>query len=292
MRTFAKIGKTMNSRKLLAELMGRIHIPEPESEIREMVLMLLEYRLNMTRTEILTGRNLEQSERMLEQLYRDIERINRHEPVQYITGKAWFYGYSFRVTPDVLIPRPETEELVDVVRRILSPTAALRIVDVGTGSGCIAITLRKLFPRSEVWGIDISAEALEVARRNADEKNAAVHFLRLDFLRDALPLKGLDLLVSNPPYVTAGERQRLGQRVAGHEPHVALFVPDDDPLIFYRALAEKGRKALKRGGMILAEINERLGQETANVFSGRYYRDVHILRDLSGKDRFVQAALS
>lgn len=288
MFTFAKIDKSLNTRKLLEETIRQINLPETAVEIRETALVLLENFTGLNRAEILAGKEINLNPGLHEKIVEGICRINRHEPVQYITGKAWFYGRKFRVTPDVLIPRPETEELVDVVRSIFPASAPLRMLDVGTGSGCIAITLKLEFPQSRVYAIDVSHAALTIARMNAENLPAPVDFMLCDFLQSGPDVSELDLIVSNPPYIAGYEKDLLKQNVVNYEPHLALFVPDDNPLVFYDALARKGKQLLKKNGYIVAEINERLGRAVTAVFDSSGYA-TRLFKDMSGKDRVVIA---
>jgi release factor glutamine methyltransferase len=219
-------------------------------------------------------------------------RLLAHEPVQYVLGTAHFAGLELEVTPATLIPRPETEELVQLVTRAHAGWRGLRLLDVGTGSGCLAIALARELADSQVLAVDISAEALAVARRNAARYAPAVQFEQVDILQ-ALPgglaPASLDILVSNPPYVREKERPLMRDNVLAWEPATALFVPDDDPLLFYRRLAEVGRHLLRPGGSIWLEINEALGAETAALFEEASWKQVAALPDFLGRSRFVRA---
>lgn len=215
-----------------------------------------------------------------------VERLLRYEPLQYIEGKARFGGRDFRVRPGVLIPRPETEELVERLCRV-TPRGA-RILDVGTGSGCIAVTLALEVPGAAVEGWDISPEALAVARSNQEQHGANVTFHCRDVLTYEPEETGVfDLVVSNPPYITESERRDMEPNVLLHEPDTALFVPDRDPLLFYRRIGQLGRRLLVPGGRIAFEINRAFGQETAELLRGQGYENVRTDRDLSGNERFV-----
>lgn len=225
-------------------------------------------------------------------------RLNRGEPVQYITGITDFLGYDIKVQPGVLIPRPETEELVLWMLPFLNQLKAesevpLRMLDIGTGSGCIAIALAGRLPGSEVFAIDISEQALEVAKSNAQNNNVSVSFITIDILADNMhlfPHASLDCIVSNPPYVMESEKDRMAVNVLGHEPEAALFVPDDDPLLFYRQIAAKAHKWLKPGGLLFFEINEQLGKACRKEVLNAGFSNVLIGNDLHGKDRFIRAA--
>lgn len=250
--------------------------------------MLIENASGLSRSAILAGREIQLTGSLQQKLRDDVARINLFEPVQYITGKAWFYGREFRVSPDVLIPRPETEELIDVVRSIFQSHAPVRILDVGTGSGCIAITLKLELPQSKVYAVDVSSAALHIARINAENLHAAVELMLCDFLQSIPEVSGFDVVISNPPYISEHEKELLKSNVVNFEPHQALFVPDEDPLIFYKALAVKGKQLLKKSGYIVAEINERYGKAVTNAFDSGGY-STQLLKDMSGKDRIVVA---
>ncbi len=219
-------------------------------------------------------------------------RLLAYEPVQYVLGTAHFAGLELAVTPATLIPRPETEELVQLVARAYASQPGLRLLDVGTGSGCLAIALARELPDAQVLAVDISAEALAVATRNAARYAPQVQLAQVDILR-ALPAglapASLDILVSNPPYVRDSERALMRENVLAWEPAAALFVPDDDPLLFYRRLAEVGRQLLRPGGSIWLEINEALGAETAALFGRADFELAAVIDDFLGRPRFVRA---
>ena len=183
-----------------------------------------------------------------------IARLLRHEPLQYILGKAQFHGHSFVVTPDVLIPRPETEQLVDMIVD-QNPGSDLQVLDIGTGSGCIAISLARALKFAQVVGIDINPRALEVANHNAQILNTRVRFAAQDILNCKAPFEAWDIIVSNPPYITESEKAAMEPNVLEYEPAEALFVPDNDPMLFYRAIAAYASRALKNGGRLYLEIN-------------------------------------
>jgi release factor glutamine methyltransferase len=201
-------------------------------------------------------------------------------------GKAHFYGQEFLVNPSVLIPRPETELLIDEVLKRASNGAGT-ILDIGTGSGCIAITLAKKLPQKTVTAFDISDAALQTASENAKQLNATVDFQHVDILKDKVPLQELEFIVSNPPYIAVSEKESMNNNVLDHEPHLALFVPDNDPLIFYKAIANKGLPLLKPEGRIVVEINERFGKEVCDIFIHAGFTGAHVIKDLQNKDRIV-----
>lgn len=217
-----------------------------------------------------------------------IDRLRQGEPLQYIEGKAPFCGMEFAVNSSVLIPRPETAELVDWIA-CEHATQQPRILDLGTGSGCIAIALSKQLPQATIEACDISAEALTVAKENARMNEAPVSFFTHDMLDLGTPLPhSYDILVSNPPYIRQSEAADMSIQVTEWEPHTALFVPDDDALRFYRAIAELGQtEALRPGGHIYVEINQALGKETVALFEAYGYQDVELRKDIYGNERMI-----
>jgi release factor glutamine methyltransferase len=228
------------------------------------------------------------SESELLRVYGPLKRLSGGEPLQYVLGHAWFMGMTIGVAPGVLIPRPETEELVDhIARRDLRPT---RIIDIGTGSGCIAIALKRIHPGAEVLGIDLSEEALDIARRNACALDVDVTWRRMDILAhdQELPV-GLDLVVSNPPYVPRSEEASLDEHVRLHEPHLALFVEDADPLLFHRVIGGKAYRALVQGGELWLEAHHRHATAVGRVLVDLGFSQVEVMSDLSGSPRFIHA---
>jgi release factor glutamine methyltransferase len=232
-------------------------------------------------------------------------RLSDATPVQYVTGYAWFMGERFRVNEDVLIPRPETEELVHWVKEavrdsgfripnselgnesgIRNSESGIVLIDIGTGSGCIPIMLKKSFPHAHVHAIDVSLDALEVAKSNAAHHHADVIFHRLDFLDESqwasLPM--VDIIISNPPYVPLIDKQTMAKNVVDHEPHLALFVPDEDPLLFYRTIIQFAEKKLRTGGMIFFETHHELAGKVMMLAGGRS----EVRKDMSGKERMVK----
>ena len=251
-----------------------------------MMLLLCEERLGVSRHAYLTEPALEVPAGCLAG---DLARLRNGEPIQYILGFADFYGRRFNVSPAVLIPRPETEFLCHTILAAAAGTPA--VVDLCTGSGCIAWTLAAEIPGAEVTGVDISPEALTVARGQQVACHRAPSFVQADILADppaSLPEASFDLLTANPPYVMDRERAAMRPNVLEHEPALALFVPDEDPLVFYRAVARWARTLLRPGGWGYAEINALLGPETAAVFRDAGFSGVSLLQDLGGASRFVR----
>lgn len=270
----------------------------PEREAREMVFILLEHILGTKRHTHIIEPAYEVGEEQAQEVMQAFSRLAGGEPLQYVTGTACFYGRDFHVTPSVLIPRPETEILCRTASEHLS--AATSVLDLCTGSGCIAWTMALECPGVAVTAVDISEEALSVARSQdfAEEMTrtgaTAPTFLKADILDGQSGLSSLygsgvrfDLILSNPPYVMDKEKALMRPNVLEHEPHLALFVPDEDPLVFYRAVAYWADRLLSPGGTGIVEINEALGPETAQVFKDTGFSSAEIVKDFSERDRFV-----
>lgn len=221
----------------------------------------------------------------------DFEKLKSNEPIQYILGHGPFYGRDFLVTEDTLIPRNETEELVHLIIKE-NPKPNLRVLDIGTGTGCIPITLALEMNSPEVYAIDISEKALEVSYENAENLHTKVNFSKCDILKEKPQVADLDILVSNPPYIPLAEKGQMHRNVMDFEPDLALFVSDSDPLIFYRTISEIGKQLLKTTGKIYFEINERFGKEVSEVMVASGYQNVRVIKDLNGKDRIVAGQVS
>ena len=225
-----------------------------------------------------------------EELKEIIEELKTGKPYQQILGHTEFYGKKFFVDENVLIPRPETEELVELakieIQNLKSKIQNLKLLDIGTGSGIIPITLKKHFPNAEISAMDISEKALEIAQKNADFHKKEINFIQADFLNTELTEK-YDIIISNPPYIGIEENIEIEDSVKGFEPNIALFSPTSDALIFYKKIAKDGEKYLNENGMIFLEINQKLGKETLELFSN--YSESRLIKDLSGNDRFVFA---
>ena len=257
-----------------------------EGEAQAIARLIYEVRYGLTLSDLLIGRDSSVTQDELEQI---AIRLERQEPVQYILGQADFCGRTFMVNKHVLIPRPETAELCQWI----IATDAAHILDIGTGSGCIAITLAAEMPEAEVTAWDISEEALQVAEENAKRTNVHVKFEQVDILHLPSSILHLtstfDLIVSNPPYICNKEREEMEVNVLEHEPHTALFVPDEDPLLFYRAIAQYGQTALKEGGWLYFEINPLYAEVLRKMLSKMSYHDIEIKEDQYGKQRMIRA---
>lgn len=218
-----------------------------------------------------------------------VERLKKSEPIQYILGGAQFFNLKFKVNSNVLIPRPETEELVELILEDNRDNRAVKVLDIGTGSGCISISLAKYLSDSIVSAWDISESALVVATENARINNVNVDFQKVDVLGCIPDQQKYDLIVSNPPYVLDSEKRVMDNNVLGYEPHLALFVEDNEPLIFYERIATIAQSILTKGGRLYFEINEQKGQEIVNMLEDKGFSEVAIKKDISGKDRIVTA---
>ena len=222
-------------------------------------------------------------------------RLENGEPLQYILGVSWFQGLKLRVNQNVLIPRPETEELVSLIMQH-GKKGFKNIVDIGTGSGCIALAIKKFFPDSNVIGIDISEDALRLARKNAIENQLEVNFYQIDILNfyptailHSLPNE-IDLIISNPPYIPISEKNSMNRNVTAFEPHLALFVPDEEPLIFYKAIADYARSFLTDKGFVFLETHQKLSPAVGQLFIEKGFINAEVINDLSGNARFVKAS--
>ena len=293
----------------------------PPGEAQALVRLIMERVCGLSTHQLLLGKGKELSDTEKFKIKEIVEGLRLYKPIQYLLGIADFYGIEFKVTPDVLIPRPETAELVE---RIITDYRgqAPRILDIGTGSGCIAISLAKHLPKAEVAAVDISPEALAVAEENARLNQVSVSFLELDILSEGYPsfmqgkvsrkenksftymkpkshteetavspIGNFNCIVSNPPYIMNKEKATMEANVLENEPHLALFVPDDDPLLFYRAIARFGQRHLVEGGHLYFEINALCGKETVAMLRQENYTEVELIQDLYGKDRIVKAKI-
>ena len=264
----------------------------PEGEIKMFVRMLFEAFLGWDMAQLLLHREDTINQSDLLKFHWAVEDLKKHRPIQHIIGHTEFCGLRIEVSPEVLIPRPETEEILLQFLNNKNTKTAPAILDLCTGSGCIAIALSKYLPEANVFGVDVSEKALQMAQKNAKNNNVEVNFVRCDILLDEppLPCTTFDYIFSNPPYVLDSERKEMQENVLGHEPSLALFVPDNDPLLFYRAIGLYASKHLTKEGQLILEINEHLGQETCQLLQSLGFT-TRLNKDFRDKDRSIIATL-
>jgi release factor glutamine methyltransferase len=262
-------------------------------EIDSLCMIVLEDVTCTSSVRIKAFPELEIPAEQAERINKMLTRLKSGEPVQYILGHAEFYGLPFKVNPSVLIPRPETEELVEwaILSVGSSQLTVGNILDIGTGSGCIAISLKKNLVDAQVSAIDISTEALKTAKENAELNDVNINFIEADILNQTnSPLTNhYSLIISNPPYVTLDDKKQMHTNVTDFEPHTALFVPENDPLIFYKAIADFALTHLKKGGLLFFEINESYGEQIVELLDNKLFKNIELRKDMSGKFRMVKA---
>lgn len=267
----------------------RLQSHYPDTEIAGMYGLILEKYKGISRVEATLQAQNEINPSVLEKLEVALCRLEKQEPIQYIIEEAYFRGLRFYVNSSTLIPRPETEELVSwIVSDNKESSHILHAVDIGTGSGCIALALKNELQESKITAIDISDKALEVVKRNAENLNLSIETLQLDILNDRLPKKKLDFIVSNPPYVCETEKSDMRSNVLDYEPSLALFVKDSDPLLFYRRILELATESVKENGSVYFEINERFAEETIRLADSLGWRKSVVKKDIFGRDRMMR----
>ena len=280
--------KTVDCQNLLH---ARLDVLYGRSEVDAMTRLIMDEVLHFSPVDIVLRAQNDVPDFFPEALEKIISRLEKQEPIQYILGGAWFHGHRFAVTPATLIPRPETEQLVDLVVDENSERADLRVLDIGTGSGCIAISLARALKFAQVTGLDVSDEALAVASGNAKSLKAHVDWVEADLLANPQwPEASLDIVVSNPPYICQSERATMERNVLDYEPGLALFVPDDDPLLFYRPIARLASSALVPGGHLYLEVNSRFSDDVVSLLTRHGFCDAQSVRDSYGNVRFVTAS--
>lgn len=278
----------MNAYSFFREVLQKLKTKFSSGEAENITAMMFEKIAGISKTDLIKVKNLEINQPTIKQLEESIDKLFLDVPIQYILGEAWFYGNKFLVNPSVLIPRPETEELVELVLKELKSDANKSILDIGSGSGCIPITIKKKFNQAKVTSVDISEDALEIAKQNATIIGTFINFQKLDFLeRENWQLLGaFDIIVSNPPYIPFSEKESLDKNVRDYEPETALFV--DEPLIFYRAIADFATTNLLKEGKIFMEVHENFSHSVSEHFVQKGFI-TNVLKDIYGKDRFVVA---
>ena len=275
---------------------------QDEQEIESFFFILTEYLHNLKRVDVALNPNYEISDAAIEKWNVILAQLQQEKPIQYITGEAWFYGLQFEVNENTLIPRPETEELVEWIiesQKSKVKSQKFEILDIGTGTGCIPISLKANLPHVNVSAIDVSEKALEVARRNAVSNKVEINFIQTNILEveDLSQLQtpnfqlptSFDIIVSNPPYVRNLEKEEIKKNVLDYEPHLALFVEDTDALLFYRKIAQLALKNLAPNGLLFFEINQYLGKETVELLKNLGLKNIELKKDIYGNDRMVKS---
>ena len=282
---------------ILSDIQKRFNIDlvsvYPLSEINSIFKILVEERLNFDAAQIVLEAQKEINTADVDYFLQALIKLQENIPIQYILEKTQFYNLKFKVTPKVLIPRPETEELIDWVLKDLkednSSKQNIKILDIGTGSGCIAVSLAKNLPDSEVWALDISKSALEIAKYNAQLNLTAINLINLDILQTKTLPQKFDVIVSNPPYVMQQEKKVMHNNVLDHEPDTALFVSDENPLIFYDKITNLALAYLNKSGSLYFEINQSLGKETISLIKSKSFSNILLQKDFLGNDRMIKA---
>ena len=277
---------------------------QDEQEIESFFFILTEYLHNLKRIDVALNPDFEISDAAIEKWNAILAQLQQEKPIQYITREAWFYGLRFEVNENTLIPRPETEELVEWIiesQKSKVKSQKFEILDIGTGTGCIPISLKANLPHVNVSAIDVSEKALEVARRNAVSNKVEINFIQTNILEveDLSQLQtpnfqlptSFDIIVSNPPYVRNLEKQEIKKNVLDYEPHLALFVEDTDALLFYRKIAQLALKNLAPNGLLFFEINQYLGKETVELLENLGFKNIELKKDMYGNDRMIRCSI-
>ncbi|MDA9316835.1 peptide chain release factor N(5)-glutamine methyltransferase [Polaribacter sp.] len=264
----------------------------PQTEIDTFFFYLMEAYLDFQRIDLIIKPNFKISTEAGVLFKKALEALKKEIPIQYILGETEFYGLPFIVNRHTLIPRPETEELVEWILETADITAPLQIIDIGTGTGCIPITLAKHLPNARLFAIDISKEALRIAKQNAILNNVKLHFTEKNILKTTTLPQKFDIIISNPPYVRELEKVDIKKNVLDNEPHIALFVEDDNPLLFYDKIADLAIEHLTKNGLLYFEINQYLGTETVEMLHKKGFKNIDLKKDVFGKDRMIKCTFN
>ena len=288
---------TMTFIQLEKEFTNTLSSIHEAQEVKSLTWLSINSVCKLERAKYLSMRDDELAQTDLDKLLEILEHLKNGSPLQYILGETDFYDLKFKVNPSVLIPRPETEELVDwtliTIREMKGETEVLKIVDIGTGSGCIPIAIKKYIPLADITAIDISENALDTAKLNAELNKTELNFIKDDILtptNQELVNTQYDVIISNPPYITESEKSKMHQNVLNYEPHNALFVPDNEALKFYNAIADFAINHLKKTGFLFLEINENFGKETISLLLKKGFKTTELRQDMYGKDRMIKAS--
>lgn len=280
----------MNIKDLQLVFQKELNSLYEKEEVQNFFFMLLESFSNLSRLDLALDTNLSITKKEQDLFFSALHDLKHNKPIQYILGNTSFYDLEFKVDENVLIPRPETEELVSwiLTKKTILNNKNINILDIGTGSGCIAVTLAKHIPNAQIHALDISKNALHIAKENATLNNVNVNFIEADVLNLPKLNNQFDVIVSNPPYVRVKEKQQMASNVLNYEPHLALFVADIDPLVFYRAICQLAKYSLKPNGLLYFEINEYLAEDTLNLMKEFGFQEPILKQDMFKKDRFVR----
>ena len=288
--TFASMEiKTNLLREIKRQYLKELETVYDKQEANSLLNILIKHFFGLSRVDQAVQTDFRLSESEILKLHFAVKDLKNEKPVQYITGETEFQGLKLKVTPDVLIPRPETEELIDLIVKENTSRKINSILDIGTGSGCIALSLKKYFPESEVTGIDISENSLKIANENSELNGLQVNFVKADILDSNVKNKfeKFDLIVSNPPYVTEDDKILMKKNVLEFEPHLALFVENNEPLVFYEKIADFSVEKLNPDGQLWFEVNEKYGYEVSGLLKHKGFKNVTVIKDFMGKERFV-----
>ncbi len=277
------------------ELLKRLSVVYEQREAANIADLVIEHVTGQRKIDRITNKNFLINDQQKEKLGRMTTDLLANKPIQYVLGEAWFMNMKLLVNEHVLIPRPETEELVDWIIRDVDKAGikAVSLLDIGTGSGCIPITIKKMRDFINTSAIDVSNDALAIAKTNSALQNTVINFQLINFLNETEwnQLGKYNIIVSNPPYIKSSEAKSMSDNVLNFEPHIALFVPDNDALIFYKNIAKFGMTHLKKDGNIYAEINEALGEQVIRLFETYSYKNIELRKDMQGKDRMIKATI-
>ena len=283
----------MQIQEFKKEFFHKLNELYPTTEIQSFFNLLVAFKLKLSRIEVALQPDFEISKTDLIFLKKALLDLTNQIPVQYITGETEFYGLPFKVNKNVLIPRPETEELVSWIideLKVEDQTSKVTILDIGTGSGCIPISLAKNISNATIYALDISSEALKTAKTNAELNNVTIEFIEADILNLSKLPQQFDIIVSNPPYVRALEKEQMQENVLKNEPHVALFVEDNNPLLFYDKISDLAKNHFSKSGQLYFEINQYLGKETVDLLASKGFKNIVLKKDMFGADRMVKCS--